>query len=218
MLKSVLMICLTALLSHPVLAAGDMTAGKQLARQGNGQGATACIACHGANGEGNAQAGYPRLAGLNAEYLVKQLQSYRKGTRQNPIMQPIARAMSDADMNNVAAYYASLQPQTEVAKDTGNEIGRKLALRGDWDNTIPACISCHGPGGRGIDPYFPALAGQHAGYIISQLNAWRNGKRHNDENDLMKVVAERLSEKQINAVANYFAALSPAKPEDGGAQ
>lgn len=203
------------LFTQTVQSAGDVAAGKQLARQGNGQGATACIACHGASGEGNAASGFPRLAGLNADYLAKQLHDYQSGTRQNPIMQPFARAMSDTEIRNVTAYYASLEPKAGSAKTAGNEDGRKLALRGDWDNTIPACVSCHGPGGRGIDPDFPALAGQHASYITSQLQAWRNGKRHNDENDLMKVVAERLTDQQINAVAEYFAALPPVKTDAG---
>lgn len=204
------------LIAQTALAAGDAASGKQLARQGNGQGATACIACHGANGEGNASAGYPRLAGLGAAYLAKQLHNYQSGSRQNPVMQPFARAMSDSEIRNVAAYYASLDPKAGSSTTTGNQAGQQLAVRGDWDNTVPACISCHGPGGRGIDPAFPALAGQHASYITSQLQAWRNGKRHNDENDLMKVVAERLSPAQIDAVADYFAAQSPVKPDSGG--
>lgn len=211
-----LTLALLWLLSQTALAAGDVAAGKQFTRQGNNQGATACVACHGANGEGNASAGYPRLAGQNATYLAKQLHSYQQGTRENPVMQPVAKAMSDTDIQNVAAYYASLTPDANA--DTGhiNSAGEELAQRGDWDNTIPACISCHGPGGHGVDPYFPALAGQHASYITSQLNAWRNGKRHNDANELMKVVAERLSKQQIQDVAEYFAALSPVKPESGG--
>ncbi|MDY6981155.1 MAG: c-type cytochrome [Pseudomonadota bacterium] len=203
------------LITQTALAAGDVNAGKQLARQGNGQGATACIACHGANGEGNAATGFPRLAGLNADYLAKQLHDYQSGSRQNPVMQPFAKAMSDSEIRNVAAYYASLDPKTGASRSATNQTGQELAMRGDWDATIPACISCHGPGGRGIEPEFPALAGQHASYITSQLQAWRNGKRHNDENDLMKVVAERLDSNQINAVAEYFANLSPVKNDSG---
>jgi cytochrome c553 len=206
------------LFTQSVSAAGDIAAGKQLVHQGNNKGATACIACHGANGEGNAAAGYPSLAGLSMKYIAKQLHSYQQGTRQNPVMQPIAKALSNSDIQNVAAYFSGLTPATSGSASNLNTTGKHLAMSGDWDKTIPACFSCHGPGGRGVDPYFPALAGQHAGYIRSQLEAWRNGKRHNDENDLMKGVAKRLSKQQIQAVSEYLAALSPVKPESGGAQ
>ncbi|MDR9436835.1 MAG: c-type cytochrome [Thiohalophilus sp.] len=216
-MKQWLFISLLAIVSHIALAAGDVETGRQLAMQGNNQGATACVACHGANGEGNASAGFPRLTGLNAEYLAKQLRDYRAGSRTNPTMNPIAAALDAAASRDVAAYYASLDPAGDASKGKESAAGRTLALRGDWDNTIPACVSCHGPGGRGVDPAFPALAGQHASYIKMQLQAWRDGKRRNDANDLMKVVAERMSEEQIQAVADYFAA-APVQPDAGADQ
>ncbi|MDZ7802508.1 c-type cytochrome [Thiohalophilus sp.] len=208
---------LLAVVSHLVIAADDVESGKRLVQQGNNQGAMACVACHGTSGEGNASAGFPRLAGLNAEYLAKQLRDYREGSRTNPTMKPIAAALDEAASRDVAAYYASLAPAGDTAKGKDNTTGRTLALRGDWDNTIPACVSCHGPGGRGVDPSFPALAGQHASYITAQLQAWREGQRRNDANDLMKVVANRMSDKQIQAVADYFAA-APVQPDAGAAQ
>jgi len=213
-MKRRLFIPLLAAVSHIAMAAGDIESGKRLALQGNNQGATACVACHGANGEGNAAAGFPRLAGLNADYLAKQLQDYRNGSRDNPTMKPIAAALDDAASRDVTAYYASLDPAGDSATGKDNTSGRTLALRGDWDNTIPACVSCHGPGGRGVDPSFPALAGQHASYIKAQLQAWRDGKRRNDANDLMKVVAKRMSDEQIQAVADYFAA-APVQTDAG---
>lgn len=216
-MKQWLYIPLLMVISHIAIAAGDIEAGKRLAMQGNNQGATACIACHGADGEGNASAGFPRLAGLNAEYLAKQLRDYREGSRTNPTMNPIAAGLDEAASRDVAAYYASLDPAVDSTKANGNTRGRALALRGDWDNTIPACVSCHGPGGRGVAPAFPALAGQHASYIKAQLQAWREGKRRNDANDLMKVVAERMNDKQIQAVADYFAA-APVQPDTGADQ
>ncbi|MFO7603583.1 MAG: c-type cytochrome [Gammaproteobacteria bacterium] len=207
-------ISLFAFFSHSALSAGAVESGKQLAMQGNSQGATACIACHGANGEGNAAAGFPRLAGLNADYLAKQLQDYRKGSRSHATMNPVATALDDASSRDVAAYYASLDPAGDSGDVKAHAGGQTLALRGDWDKTIPACFSCHGPGGRGVDPSFPALAGQHASYLKAQLQAWREGKRRNDANDLMKVVAERMSDEQIQAVADYFAA-APVQPDAG---
>lgn len=197
------------------LAMGDAAAGRTIAMQGNGKGAVACVSCHGAAGEGNAAAGFPRLAGLNAEYLVKQLQDYKAGTRQNPVMQPFGAALTSQEMLDVAAYYAGLEPTGSQGPADDNALGEKLALRGDWGNDIPACVSCHGPGGRGIDPYFPAIAGQHAGYIRSQIQAWKSGTRKNDANDLMRVVAERMTDEQIEAVSRYFAGQPPVKPTSG---
>ncbi|MFO8023910.1 c-type cytochrome [Thiohalophilus sp.] len=213
-MKLRLIIPLLSALSPVAMAAGDIDAGKRLALQGNDQGATACVACHGASGEGNAPAGFPRLAGLNVDYLAKQLRDYREGSRTNPTMNPIAAALDDAASRDVAAYYASLDLAGDTAKEKDNAAGRTLALRGDWENTIPACVSCHGPGGRGVAPAFPAVAGQHASYIRAQLQAWREGTRNNDTNDLMKVVAKRLSDEQIQAVADYFATV-PVQPDTG---
>lgn len=208
---------LLSLMPTPALALGDAEAGKRIVMQGDDQGVTACVSCHGADGEGNAAAGFPRLAGLSGKYLIKQLQDYRRGTRRDPVMQPVAAALEQQQLLDVAAYYAG-KPAAGNAQGTAPEAGRTLAQRGDWDNTIPACVSCHGPGGRGVDPYFPALAGQHAGYLQSQLEAWRKGTRHNDANDLMRVVAERLTQTQIQAVSEYFAAQPAVKPAPGAEQ
>lgn len=212
-----LALLLCGLVSQAALAEGDAPAGQQIALQGNGKGATACVGCHGANGEGDAAGGFPRLAGLNGQYLVKQLQDYKQGTRQNPIMQPIATVLEDQELLDVAAYYAGMTPAGGTPDTQGGQAGEVLALRGDWDQDIPACISCHGPGGRGVDPHFPALAGQHAGYLKAQLQAWRADTRNNDANDLMGVVAKRMSEAQIDAVVAYFAGLDPVKPDSGDA-
>lgn len=194
--------------------AADLSAGETIALQGNGRGATACVACHGAKGEGNPQAGFPHLAGMNAAYLEHQLQSIKQGSRINPIMKPIASALSAQEMANVSAYYASLQPPpapatTDVDKGLLQE-GQRLAEIGNWNKEIPACVSCHGPGGRGAGAVFPALAGQPADYLATQIKDWKKGQRKNDPNQLMQVVAERMSERETQAVTAYFASLSPA--------
>lgn len=212
-----LALLLCGLVSQAALAVGNAPAGQEIAMQGNGKGATACVGCHGANGEGNAAAGFPRLAGLNDQYLAKQLQDYKQDSRQNPIMKPIAAVLENQERLDVAAYYSGMTPATGTPDTKGGEAGEVLALRGDWDQDIPACISCHGPGGRGVDPHFPALAGQHAGYLKAQLQAWRAGTRNNDANDLMGVVAQRMTETQIDAVATYFADLAPVTPVAGDA-
>lgn len=189
--------------------AADPDAGERIVQQGNGQGATACLACHGMDGAGNAAAGFPRLAGLDAAYLEKQLLDFQNGSRNDPVMQPVAKALSADDIRNASAYYAAQTAATGAAAADAASLarGERLSLHGLWEKTIPACVSCHGPGGRGVGAHFPALAGQHAGYIVKQLEAWRDGSRRNDPQDLMKVVAERLPEADIAAVAAYFASL-----------
>jgi len=193
-----------------VIAAGDSSRGQTIATQGNGAGALACSMCHGPDGKGNDAAGFPNIAGLNAQYMSKQLHDYAKGTRKNPIMQPFASALSDEDIQTVTTYYQNLGSQTTAVThqtaDPDNQ-GEWLAMRGDWDNVIPACNQCHGPNGMGVGKSFPALAGQHSSYLKAQLNAWRRGTRDNDPNQLMKVIAERLSDKQISVIADYYAKL-----------
>jgi len=202
---------LSALFSSPLMAA-DIQAGKQIVMSGNNKGATACQSCHGANGAGMAAANFPRLAGLNASYMTKQLQDFASGARSNPIMQPIAKALSTKEAEDVAAYYtAQKAPETAPKADAGVlEEGKRIVELGDWDNTIPACVKCHGPGARGVGVSFPALAGQHASYIESQLNAWKQGTRKGDPEQLMKGISDRLSMDQIKAVAAYLASMKPA--------
>src|SRR5699024_3871159 len=133
------------------------------------QGATPCVACHGVDGSGNAAAGFPMLGGLAAGYLQRQLEAYRDGTRNNPVMAPIAKALTEAEMESVSKYYAKQDP-TPAATDASAALlakGRQLARNGDWASGIPACVSCHAPGGQGAGgPFFPTLAGQHANYIV----------------------------------------------------
>ena len=191
----------------------DLHTGKALVLYGNKNGATACIECHGANGAGNAAAVFPRLAGMNADYLAKQIHDYRNGKRSDPVMQPIAKALSDAEIGEVVAYFAAQRVTTATVVDDKAlwAQGERIALTGFWDHDVPACISCHGPGGRGVGVHFPKLAGQHASYISKQLKAWRVGTRANDPQTLMKGIAQRLPENEVAAVAAYLASLPPAK-------
>lgn len=177
--------------------------------QGKGA-ATACAACHGANGLGNAQAGYPMLAQLPPAYLAKQIADFKAGTRSNPVMSPIAAALTTEDADAAARYYASLP--RPAANDTGAdpalvERGRTLAINGAWDRDVPPCFKCHAVDGGGVPPHFPPIAGQHASYTVSQLQAWKSGARSNDPQKLMQTVAHNLSEEDIRAVAAYLATL-----------
>lgn len=172
--------------------------------------AMACGTCHGADALGLPAAGFPRLAGLPAAYTGKQLQDFRSGSRANPVMQPIAAALSDAEIQQVSAMLADLPaPKTALVgrADDAASVGAELALRGAWARNVPECVACHGPGGVGVGTAFPPLAGQSAAYLAAQLDAWRQGTRKNDPNDLMGHVARALDDNEVKAVAEYFAGL-----------
>lgn len=185
-------------------------AGRTIVMQGTPAGATACIACHGLDGAGNADANFPRIGGLDAAYLRKQLLDYRSGARHSAIMTPIAQGLSDAELQAVTAYYSNQRPSLpSVSADPALlALGERIATRGLWVRDIPACFSCHGPEGRGIGA-FPAIAGQHAGYIAQQIDQWKNGGRKNDAVGLMKAVSDRLTDDETRAVAAYLASMKP---------
>ncbi|MFA7387258.1 MAG: c-type cytochrome [Thiohalobacteraceae bacterium] len=190
-----------------------------LVTQGNDRGAIACATCHQADGAGQAQAGFPRLAGMDSDHFMDQLQSYRDGTRNNPVMAPIAKALSEEEGRALAEYYEKQQAPAGASSDLAPEVrvvGERLAQSGDWQGReLPACVQCHGPNGEGVGSAFPALAGQHASYIQSQIEAWKRGERSNDPLGLMKVVADKLSAEETQAVAAYFAQLGAAAETSG---
>lgn len=188
-----------------------------------------CITCHGPDGKGMAAAGFPRLAGLSAEYIGKQLRDFRSGARDNPVMKPIATALTDEEILAVASAYGArpkvnVKPTPITTPPPVQGTGAWLALRGAWDRNIPECTLCHGPSGIGVGDTFPPLAGQSAMYLESQLNAWRTQKivsgkgkalktvrvpqtRQNDPNRLMQHIAADLTEAEIKSVAEYFESL-----------
>ena len=229
-------IALTAC-AHDGQGERERAAGNKLAHQGR-TGVTACIACHGANGEGNPAAGIPRLAGLNAGYIAKQLADYARdmppggvviapiardyqktprvnddltvfspGLRHDPIMSPLAKALTRVEIAQLAAYFASLPfTATPVAAPFQTlERGADLALRGKPEYQLPACVSCHAPDGEGFGADFPPLAGQPAAYIIAQLDRWQTNQRDNDPLGLMRAVAEQLTDGDKQNVAAYYA-------------
>lgn len=175
-----------------------------------------CTACHQADGSGKNVPGgesWPRLAGLDAAYIAKQLHDYQSGERSNASMMPFANMLGEQQIADVASYYASL-PATqgdgsEDADEATLKRGKQLAERGDWSAYIVSCNSCHGPGGRGAGEVFPGIAGQHAGYIKAQLQAWKAGTRKNDTQDLMGSIARRMSDDDIQAVAAWLAGQKP---------
>jgi cytochrome c553 len=202
----------------PARGQPNLQAGQQLATSGTQNGVTACLGCHGAQGEGNAAGGFPRIAGQSAAYLGKQLGAYANGARVNPIMQPIAKAMNAEQIRDVSAYYASLGDApgavaTGGAKPAaaGSDRGRTLSSIGDSAKGVQACANCHGPGGVGNQPAYPYLAGQHANYLTAAMAAWKNGARKTDSSGQMTHIAVALADADVAALSAYFGA-QPAPP------
>lgn len=178
--------------------------GAQIAQHGAKTGTAACILCHGQQGDGSPIG--PRLAGLDAGYLARQLRDFRSGKRQQPVMAPISVSLTDEEISAVAGTYAQLHPAPTVHRKSA-EIP-ELVSRGDWaGRELPACAKCHGPDGEGIGSFFPGLAGQRANYLSSQLKAWKSGARNSDPLGLMASVARRLTETEIETLSTYYEGL-----------
>ena len=184
-----------------------------------------CASCHGANGEGNAAGGFPRIAGQSSSYLARQLQSYANGDRKNPVMEPIAKALNDEQREAAASYYASLvgrpastanpaAPAGSAPSRAVQQRGAQLAGVGDNAIQVQACANCHGPGGIGEAPAYPYLAGQHASYLQAVLGEWKSGARKTDPSRQMVLIAQALSDDDVRAVAAYYAALPAPGPRD----
>jgi cytochrome c553 len=208
-LGAALALLLTTASGAAVAANGD-----DIAHNGKGDAVPACSACHGEHGEGQPDAGFPRLAGLNAGYIVHELASFADKTRKNETMAPIASGLTGVDRQAVAAYFASLNPPVAASGTPPDKAliaaGGEIAQRGAWSKGVPACALCHGTAGLGVGATFPRLAGQSQTYIANQLDAWRKGERANDPLHLMAGVAGKLDDNQVKAVAAYYASLPPA--------
>jgi cytochrome c553 len=188
-------------LSSRVLAEGSVEEGQTKANP--------CVACHGVNGN-SANPEWPSLAGQSASYIIKQLKAYKIGERQNPLMTPMAQPLSDDDMEDLAAYYSKQTRTGLEAEPSKVAEGRRLYRGGDPVAGIAACTACHGPNGLGMAAAgYPSLQGQHATYVAAQLKAYRSGTRKTDQpqNQMMRNVANRLTDAQIDAVAAYVQGL-----------
>jgi cytochrome c553 len=164
-----------------------------------------CAACHGADGN-SAIAANPKLSAQHPEYLVKQLQEFKSGKRNNPIMKGFASALSDEDMKNIAYWVATKPAKPGFAKDKELvSLGERIYRGGIADRNIAACAGCHSPNGAGIPAQYPRLSGQHADYTAAQLAEFREGKRANSLQ--MTQVAAKLNDKEIKAVSDYIAGL-----------
>jgi cytochrome c553 len=181
--------------------AADIAAGKTTA-------STVCVACHGADGN-SAIVTYPSLAGQNASYIAKQLADFKSQTRNDPVMFGMVAALSEDDMKNVAAYYASQTPKGGKAAADKVDLGERIYRAGIAKKGVAACTACHGPAGAGISTSgYPAVSGQHSAYVESQLQKFAEGTRSNDPNRMMRDIASRLSKDEMAAVASYMQGLS----------
>ncbi|NML15208.1 cytochrome c4 [Azohydromonas sp. G-1-1-14] len=203
-LQTALAPALAFALAAPLMAAEPAAPAKPDLAKGQAT-AQVCAACHAADGTRGIPSN-PILQGQHPEYLVKQLTEFKAGKRQNPIMQGMAASLSEEDMRNVAAFYASKQAEPGAATDKDLVLlGEKIYRGGIAERNVPACAGCHSPSGAGIPAQYPRLAGQHAEYTAAQLNAFRAGARANSTQ--MVGVAAKMNDREIKAVSDYIAGL-----------
>jgi cytochrome c553 len=190
----------------PAEVAAAVKAGDAAAGQGK---AAACGACHGMDGN-SSDAQYPKLAGQHEAYIVRQLTHFKAGQRQNPIMMGMAAPLSEQDMHDLGAYFATKQSLPGVADASLVEQGETLFRQGDAARGIPACMACHSIDGRGNPgAAYPQLTSQHAQYIEKTLKAWRDGATWGDDAQakIMPAIAKKLDDKDIAALSSYVEGL-----------
>lgn len=201
-----LVLIASLLASCSISAQGSIEAGKTKS--------LTCAACHGADGNSQIPM-YPKLAGQHEKYLEKQLREYKLGMtsggkqgRVNAVMGGMAMVLSEQDMADLAAYYASLITSYNTTPENVVEAGKVLYTAGDAERGLPACVACHGPRGNGTGlSGFPKISGQHADYIQSQLKMFRDGARGNDMNAMMRDVAKKLTDEEIETLSQYVGGL-----------
>ncbi len=183
-----------------VAAEGDIVAGERKS--------ATCTACHGPGGN-SVNPEWPVLAGQHASYTAKQIRNFMEGkTRNNALMAPMIANLSEQDIEDIAAYYASRTPTGGYASAELHALGERIYRGGIGESGVPACIACHGPRGLGNESAgFPRIAGQHATYTAKQLNDWRTGARSNDANAMMAEAVRLMSPMEMKAVSEYIAGL-----------
>ncbi len=180
-------------------AAGDAAAGQAKA--------AACAACHGPDGN-SVNPEWPKLAGQNPDYIVKQLQDFKAGVRQNPLMSPMAAPLSDQDVLDLAAFFSSQKTQLGEADPNLVAAGQKVYRGGNVASGVAACAACHSPTGVGNPAAkFPRVSGQQAAYVAKQLQDFKTGARTNDAGQMMRNIASKMTNEEIQAVASYVQGL-----------
>ena len=182
-------------------AAGNATAGQTKA--------AACIACHGADGNTTLMPTYPKLAGQHASYIAKQLAEFKSSARKDATMNGMSAALTPEDMADIGAFFSGLKASVGSSTDAEKAaVGKKIYQGGDKVKGISACMACHGPSGAGNPgAMFPTLGGQNGAYVVKALKDFRTGARSNDLNSMMRDIAAKMSDKDIEAVAEYIGGL-----------
>jgi len=196
--------CLTLLLfTSQAMGQGDPVTGAQKIQM--------CGVCHGQDGN-SMNPVWPSLAGQHAQYTAKQLRDFKNGQRTDPQMAPMTAGLSDQDILDIAAYYAQQTIQGSPVPASVElkmvELGERIYRAGNAETGLASCMACHGPGGTGNPPaMYPALNGQHAAYTASQLQAFKNESRTNDSNGIMRDIAGKMTNEEIEAVSLYLQGL-----------
>jgi len=194
-----MMMCFSMAAATSAMAEGNASIGKGKA--------AACAACHGADGNSPSDM-FPKLAGQGEAYLVKQLQDFKSGARNNAIMAPMVATLSEEDMADLAAYFSSQKIAPGAVSEELAEAGEQVFRGGNKESGLPACMACHGPTGAGVPAAkWPALSGQHAAYVEAQLKAFSEGTRNNDLNSMMRDIAGKLTPEEMKAVSAYVSGL-----------
>lgn len=177
------------------------------------QKAAACMGCHGPDGNSMMPL-FPKLAGLDPAYLVRQLEAFKGGeARKDQMMSPFAKELTERDMKELAAYYSAQKPNLDIPPAAAEIVAKGEAIyrgnrKGPNDAVVPACAGCHGPKAEGMPQAgYPYLRGQHAQYIAKQLRDFKAGTRTTDAAKMMRSTVLRMSEEDIDAVAQYIASL-----------
>ena len=230
--KSIISACLASaalLLSTAVLAANDNPASQQTSSQESatkqavdetklrvGPGdpvagkdkAAMCSGCHGEDGN-SADPMTPKLAGQYGIYIAKQIRNYLASTRSHQIMSGMAASISDGDLADISAYFAS-QPMMKGDRPSSNKLGKKLFENDDLSRMMVRCSNCHGATGKGLEPgnpVYPVIGGQHKEYLLAQLVNFRKGARNNSPGGVMNITVHRLSDAELEALADYVSGL-----------
>ena len=171
----------------------------------------ACVACHSPDGNSSIPDN-PKLAGLHAAYVVKQLSDFKRGVRKSPIMNAVMTSVAEEDFKEIAAYFSAQKRTRDQATDASLlPHGKTIYSEGIAEAAVPACANCHNEDGSGTAKY-PRLAAQHQAYVIRQLLAFKSGERSNDMRAVMSTMAKRTNEQEIRAVAEYIATLPGTEP------
>lgn len=171
--------------------------------------AAVCGACHGSGGNGGVNPEWPKLAAQGSKYIQAQLVAFKSGKRNNPVMSAQAATLSDQDMSDIAAFFATQPAAPGVASEASVAVAQKLYRAGDAARGLAACSACHGPTGAGNPAAsYPHIGGQNSGYAATQLRAYRAGERGKEGNGLMMAaVAKHLSDAEIDALSSYLSGL-----------